>query len=58
MLQELADIAFGDAERRQLVRVMISMVVIVLLMTGVLRRIQPPANFGAPSSTTAITSSR
>lgn len=44
MLQELANVAFGEAQRKQLVRIMIAMVVIVLLMTGVLRRIRPPAN--------------
>ena len=42
MLQELANIAFGDVQRKQVVRVMIAMVMIVLLMTGVLRRIRPP----------------
>lgn len=44
MLQELANIAFGDAERKQLVRVMVAMVIIVTLMTGVSRRIRPPAS--------------
>lgn len=44
MLQDLAHVAFGDAQREQLIRIMISMVVIVVLMTGVLRRIRPPTN--------------
>jgi len=46
MLQELANVAFGEAQRKQLVSIMISMVVIVLLMTGVLRRIRPPVDPG------------
>jgi hypothetical protein len=44
ILQDLASVAFGDPERKKLVRIMVSMVVIVLLMTGVLRRIRPPAS--------------
>ena len=44
MLQDLASVAFGDPERKKLVRIMVTMVVIVLLMTGVLRRIRPPAS--------------
>jgi hypothetical protein len=43
LLQELANIAFGEViHRKQLVRVMVTMVAIVLLMTGVLRRMRPP----------------
>jgi hypothetical protein len=41
MLQDLANIAFGEIQRKQLMRVMATMAVIVLLMTGVLRRIRP-----------------
>lgn len=44
LLQELANVAFGEViHRKQLVRVMVTMVAIVLLMTGVLRRMRPPA---------------
>jgi hypothetical protein len=43
LLQELANVAFGEViHRKQLVRVMVTMVAIVLLMTGVLRRMRPP----------------
>lgn len=45
LLQDLAAIAFGDAERKQLVRAMVLMVLVVLLMTGVLRRIRPPVTY-------------
>jgi len=41
MLQDLATICFGEVQRRHLLRTMALMVLIVLLMTGVLRRMRP-----------------
>jgi hypothetical protein len=41
MLQDLASIALGEVQRGHLLRTMVLMVFIVLLMTGVLRRIRP-----------------
>lgn len=40
MMQDLAQIAFGEVQRKSMLRCMILMVVVVLLMTGVLRRMR------------------
>jgi hypothetical protein len=41
LLQDLAAIALGDVQRKYLMRSMLLMVLVVVLMTGVLRRIRP-----------------
>jgi hypothetical protein len=58
MLQDLASIALGEVERKHMLRSMVLMVLIVLLMTGVLRRMRPDqARSSEPATASSLAAS-
>lgn len=56
LLQDLSSLAFGETDRKLAVRAMVTMVLVVVLMTGMLRRIRPTLPESARSSITAESS--